>query len=103
MRAGSVALDVSVQAQILKLLDEIQQQTGVGILFITHDLRVASQICDRVIVMRQGVIVEQGPARDVLLSPREDYTRALLAAAPGRGFALGKPPGPNPLIPKVDP
>ena len=84
------ALDVSVQAQILKLLDEIQQQTGVGILFITHDLRVASQICDRVIVMRQGVIVEQGPAREVLLSPREDYTRALLAAAPGRGFAFGR-------------
>ncbi|HZF84678.1 MAG TPA: ABC transporter ATP-binding protein [Burkholderiaceae bacterium] len=84
------ALDVSVQAQILKLLDEIQQKTGVGILFITHDLRVASQICDRVIVMRQGRIVEQGPAQEVLLAPREDYTRALLAAAPGRGFAFGR-------------
>nr|WP_260304432.1 ABC transporter ATP-binding protein [Variovorax sp. Sphag1AA] len=84
------ALDVTVQAQILKLIEEIQQKTGVGILFITHDLRVASQICDRVIVMRQGAIVEQGPARDVLLAPREDYTRALLAAAPGRGFAFGR-------------
>ncbi|MFT4266780.1 MAG: ABC transporter ATP-binding protein, partial [Xenophilus sp.] len=84
------ALDVSVQAQILKLLDEIQQKTGVGILFITHDLRVASQICHRVIVMRQGRIVEQGPAQEVLLAPRENYTRALLAAAPGRGFAFGR-------------
>lgn len=84
------ALDVSVQAQILKLLDEIQQKTGVGILFITHDLRVASQICDRVIVMRQGQIVEQGAAHEVLLAPREEYTRALLAAAPGQGFAFGR-------------
>ncbi|MDM0045195.1 ABC transporter ATP-binding protein [Variovorax dokdonensis] len=84
------ALDVSVQAQILRLLDEIQQTTGVGILFITHDLRVASQICDRVIVMQHGRIVEQGSAHEVLLSPREDYTRALLAAAPGQGFAFGR-------------
>ena len=84
------ALDVSVQAQILKLLDEIQQKTGVGILFITHDLRVASQICDRVIVMRHGQIVEQGAAHEVLLAPREEYTRALLAAAPGQGFAFGR-------------
>jgi peptide/nickel transport system ATP-binding protein len=84
------ALDVSVQAQILKLLDEIQQQTGIGILFITHDLRVASQICDRVIVMRQGRIVEEGAAHEVLLAPREAYTRALLAAAPGQGFAFGQ-------------
>jgi peptide/nickel transport system ATP-binding protein len=84
------ALDVSVQAQILKLLDEIQQKTGVGILFITHDLRVASQICDRVIVMRQGRIVEEGTAHEVLLAPREEYTRELLAAAPGQGFAFGR-------------
>ena len=84
------ALDVSVQAQILQLLDEIQQRTGIGILFITHDLRVASQICDRVIVMQQGRIVEHGSAHEVLLSPREPYTRALLAAAPGQGFAFGR-------------
>ncbi|PLC02966.1 microcin ABC transporter ATP-binding protein [Variovorax sp. RO1] len=83
------ALDVSVQDQILKLLAEIQQRLSIGILFITHDLRVASQICDRLIVMHQGHIVEQGTAHDVLLSPREAYTRALLAAAPGQGYAFG--------------
>jgi len=84
------ALDVSVQAQILKLLEEIQRRLAIGILFITHDLRVASQICDRVIVMQKGRIVEQGDARQVLLQPREDYTRALLAAAPGQGFVFGQ-------------
>jgi len=84
------ALDVSVQDQILKLLAEIQQRLSIGILFITHDLRVASQICDRLIVMHQGRIVEQGSARDVLLAPREAYTRSLLAAAPGQGYAFGQ-------------
>ena len=83
------ALDVSVQAQILDLLNDIQQKLQIGILFITHDLRVASQICDRVIVMQQGRIVEQGLIRDVFVSPRHAYTQALLAAAPGRGFAFG--------------
>jgi peptide/nickel transport system ATP-binding protein len=83
------ALDVSVQAQILRLLEEIQRQTSVGILFITHDLRVASQICDRVLVMHQGRIVEQGPVNEVFLLPKEDYTRRLLEAAPGRGFCFG--------------
>jgi peptide/nickel transport system ATP-binding protein len=80
------ALDVSVQAQVLDLLDEIQRRLGIAILFITHDLRVAAQICDDVVVMQKGRIVEQGPAGDVLTSPKEDYTRALLDAAPGRAW-----------------
>ena len=84
------ALDVSVQKQILELLDEIQRTTSIGILFITHDLRVASQICDRVVVMHRGQVVEQGPVSEVFFAPRCDYTRRLLAAAPGQGFAFAR-------------
>ncbi len=83
------ALDVSVQAQILALLQEVQQRLALGIVFITHDLRVASQVCDRVIVMHRGRVVEQGSAHEVLLHPREAYTRRLLDAAPGRGYRFG--------------
>ena len=78
------ALDVSVQAQVLDLLDSIQQRLGIALLFITHDLRVAAQICDEVVVMQHGRVVEQGPAGDVLTNPQQDYTRQLLEAAPGR-------------------
>jgi ABC-type glutathione transport system ATPase component len=87
------ALDVSVQAQVLKLFEQIQARLGIALLFITHDLRVAAQICDDVAVMQHGRIVEQGPAAEVLTHPREAYTRALLDAAPGRGwdFANFKP------------
>jgi len=83
------ALDVSVQAQVLALLAEIRSRLDLAMLFITHDLRVAAQVCDQVAVMQHGRVVEYGPAREVFLSPRHEYTRALFAAAPGRGFAFG--------------
>jgi peptide/nickel transport system ATP-binding protein len=80
------ALDVSVQAQVLALLDEIRQRLNLAMLFITHDLRVAAQVCDRIAVMAQGRIVEYGTAVEVFSHPRHEYTKALLAAAPGRGW-----------------
>jgi peptide/nickel transport system ATP-binding protein len=78
------ALDVSIQAQILKLLDQIQRETGVSMIFITHDLRVASQICDEIAVMQKGRIVERGPPSQIFLNPQSAYTRELVAAIPGK-------------------
>ena len=80
------ALDASVQAQVLALLAEIRQRLNLSMLFITHDLRIAARICDRVGVMRLGKIVEIGPAREVLSHPRDPYTRALLDAIPGQSW-----------------
>lgn len=80
------ALDVSVQAQVLALLDEIRERLELAVLFITHDLRVAAQLCDRVAVMHRGRVVEEGDAAEVLATPRHAYTRELIAAAPGRDY-----------------
>ena len=84
------ALDMSVQKQVLELLDEIRQRLNLAVLFITHDLRVAAQICDYVAVMSKGRVVEYGSAEQVFGSPRDEYTKALFAAAPGRNWEFGK-------------
>ncbi len=84
------ALDVSVQAQVLKLLADVQRRFELAILFITHDLRVAAQVCDRIAVMSKGEVVEHGATGDIYRAPRHEYTKALFAAAPGRGFQFGR-------------
>lgn len=84
------ALDVSVQAQVLELLAELKAEMGLTMLFITHDLRVAREIADRIVVMQQGAIVEQASAADLFASPKSDYTRRLLDAVPGRNFFAGR-------------
>ncbi len=75
------ALDLSVQAQILETLKALQRQRGLGYLFISHDLRVVRSLCQRIVVMRDGAIVETGPTRDVLASPQSEYTARLVKAA----------------------
>jgi peptide/nickel transport system ATP-binding protein len=80
------ALDVSVQAQVLQLLDAVRKKFDLAVLFITHDLRVAAQICDRIAVMQRGVVVETGPTARVFAEPQHAYTKSLFAAAPGQGF-----------------
>lgn len=82
------ALDVSIQAQILNLLDEIRDRMNLSMIFITHDLRVAAQVCDRIAVMQRGEMIEIGPTSTLFASPKETYTRELLAAVPGKDWFL---------------
>jgi peptide/nickel transport system ATP-binding protein len=86
------ALDVSVQAQVLKMLHELRERLGLSIVFITHDLRVAAQICDLVAVMKDGEVVEHGLAGEVFGNPQHAYTKALLASIPGGDFARSRKP-----------
>jgi peptide/nickel transport system ATP-binding protein len=80
------ALDVSVQAQVLRLIADIRDRLGLSIVFITHDLRVAAQICDRIVVMQRGEVVEAGDVASVFAEPQHAYTRELLASIPGRSW-----------------
>ncbi|MEM6636715.1 MAG: ABC transporter ATP-binding protein [Pseudomonadota bacterium] len=92
----TTALDVTIQAEILALIDRLKRETGMAVLFITHDMAVVAQMADRVVVMYRGKRVEEGPVERIFADPQEEYTRALLAAVPRLGEMRGKP-GPEPL------
>src|SRR5581483_12089860 len=94
------ALDVTVQAQILLLLKEIQVRLGMAMLFITHDLGIVRKLADTVCVMKEGKIVEQGPVERVFTAPEHPYTRALLAAEPKPDPAPTQPDAP--IVVKTD-
>ena len=89
----TTALDVTIQSQILKLLKKINEKHHTGILFISHDLGVIRRLCDRVIVMNQGKIVEMGTVEEIFQEPRQEYTKKLLAAVPTRGESLRRRKG----------
>ena len=91
------ALDVSVQAQVLTLLEQIRDRMHLAMLFITHDLRVAAQVCDVVAVMSKGRVVEYGRATELFSNPQHDYTKALFEAAPGRHFEFARDANANPI------
>jgi peptide/nickel transport system ATP-binding protein len=98
---ATTALDVTVQAEVLRLLRELRDRTSMAMVFISHDLAVASEIADRIAVMYSGRVVEMGPAREIVANPRHPYTRALLASTPNTSQTsdrlmsiIGSPPNP---------
>ncbi|MEO0370111.1 MAG: ATP-binding cassette domain-containing protein, partial [Pseudomonadota bacterium] len=93
----TTALDVTIQAQILELLAQIQRDEGMGLLFITHDLTIVERFADKVCVMKDGEVVEAGPTKDIFASPKHDYTRKLIGARPG-GAPVPVPANAKPLI-----
>jgi len=86
----TTALDVTIQAEILALIDRLKQETGTAVLFITHDMAVVAQMADRVVVMFRGHMVEEGSVFDIFENPQEEYTKALLSAVPKLGEMRGK-------------
>ncbi len=86
----TTALDVTIQAEILALINRLKQETGMAVMFITHDMAVVAQIADRVVVMYRGEVVETGAVTDIFANPQHEYTRALLAAVPRLGEMHGK-------------
>jgi len=96
----TTALDVTIQAQILNLFDDLQEQTNMGMLFITHDLGVVAEVADRVVVMYAGKVMERGPVEKIFNNPAHPYTQALLECLPGSG-SLGGISGslPDPMNP----
>ncbi|MCB5176137.1 ABC transporter ATP-binding protein [Microvirga lenta] len=98
----TTALDVTTQAQVLKLIDNLRRKKGTAVLFITHDFGVVAEIADRVAVLQQGELVEQGPAEQVLTRPQHDYTKRLLAAVPSLTPPQPKALAGEPISLKVD-
>jgi peptide/nickel transport system ATP-binding protein/glutathione transport system ATP-binding protein len=92
----TTALDVTIQAEILGLIKRLKREFGMAVLFITHDMAVVAQLADRVVVMRHGELVEEGPVERIFAEPQAGYTKALLASVPKLGEMRGKP-GPEPL------
>ena len=95
----TTALDVTIQAEILALIDRLKRETGTAVMFITHDMAVVAQLADRVVVMYRGNKVEEGPVDQIFANPQHEYTKALLAAVPKLGEMRGKPlPEPMKLL-----
>lgn len=100
----TTALDVTIQAEILALIDRLKRETGTAVMFITHDMAVVAQMADRVVVMYRGNKVEEGTVHEIFENPQHDYTKALLSAVPKLGEMTGKPlPEPMRLLGSTGP